>query len=71
MKVLFIIGACIRLIGWDPWERPTYRVLLVGAHSYLVELADDTYSSKYFIKDSVRFSEQKDYAKTQCLDKYK
>lgn len=41
MKLILVLGMCLRLINSDPWQEPTYKVLRLGKHSILTEKAID------------------------------
>lgn len=34
MKLLFVIGQCVRILHTDPWDFPTYRIEEIGKYSY-------------------------------------
>lgn len=42
IKALFIVGQCIRFIGFDPWQDPTYRITEVGKYSYNTKAFQET-----------------------------
>lgn len=37
--ILFAVGMCVRLVNSDPWVEPTYKIQVVGKHSYYVQSA--------------------------------
>lgn len=55
MNTLFVIGVCIRLIGFDAWQQPTHKINQVGKNTYLTEYATQTSYGWSFGGDQILF----------------
>lgn len=53
VKVLFVIGQCIRLLNNDPWQSPTLKVVEVGKYSYLLKKNSSYYDNSLSFSENV------------------
>lgn len=65
LKILFIVGQCIRLLHSDPWQEYTYKVDRVGSYSYQVSHAL-VKGLQGWDSDPISFKEQKQYEAVDC-----
>jgi len=69
MKLLFLIGQCVRLVGSDTWQDPTMEIIQMGKYSYEIRVVAESlrgYGNQIGTLDWITYRDQKEYEVVSC-----